>query len=117
MDDDADLHVTPCIDNGVTDLWKWTATPVFPLLRRDQDLMMRGKHLYYGEVSWGTFLFKLGDGVHLRSTEDGSGVPYVARIKALYEQTETKAKLVTVEWLFRPEETKQGRKHFHGFVS
>eukprot|EP00039_Didymoeca_costata_P020324 m.340850 g.340850 ORF g.340850 m.340850 type:complete len:590 (+) comp19603_c0_seq1:177-1946(+) len=93
--------------------WNWIGPPI-PQALYPTEYVKRKKRTYYTQAETEFIQVALGTFVHLKAADDEADQPYVARVVAMYEDLPAKEKMISVEWLYRPEEMKGGRDPSHG---
>lgn len=69
---------------------------------------------FFKQLSIAGLVISVDDFVYLKAGEGQK--PFIAQVRAFFEDTMYGTKMLTVSWFYRPEETKQGRQPQHGIM-
>ena len=110
------LAMRRAMQQSMTTDWEWIGSRIVP---HDKHLKVRHERRlsdYYSAVQFSALRLQVHDGVYLQS-DDRSRIPYIAQIKALFQDRGSKIPMASIRWMMRPEETRSGRLPQHGRVS
>ena len=104
------------MQQSLTTDWEWVGNRIIPHEKHMRVRHERRLSDYYSSIRFGPLRMQVHDGVYLQC-EDKSGIPYIAQVKALFQDRGSKIPMASIRWMMRPEETRSGRLPQHGRVS